>query len=416
MSTPATPTPPRPPQPLSADALQLAFAEACRVHAAGRLEEARAQYRSLLGYLPESALLHYNVGLVCYALREFDQALLAFSQAATYGPEDADTLFNLALCQKKTGDHPAAIATYLQILAASPDHVDSLYNLGGCYSAVHDEVRAMDCYHRVLTVQPGYHPAANNLAYLYHRAGEIDQAIHYYSQVLELRPEDESVRHMLASLLGVTPEHAPDAYVRDFFDAYAEGFEHSLVEELGYDNPRRLCECLCKSGAQPAVYAHGLDLGCGTGLSGLSFKALITVLDGVDLSRQMLAQAAQKGCYAVLHPDSILHYLDATAETYDFFLATDVFIYVGELLDVFNSAHAVARPQALFCFSTEHLDAGGYQLMQTGRFAYSHAYIRRIAAATGWIVLALEPTQLRKERETWIAGDLWVFQLDPAIA
>jgi predicted TPR repeat methyltransferase len=412
----STPEPPRPPQPLSAAALQLSFAEACRVHAAGSLEEARRQYRDLLGYLPESALLHYNVGLVCYALGEFDQALLAFSLAATYEPGDADTLFNLALCQKKSGDHPAAIATYLEILAARPDHLDSLYNLGGCYTAVRDEARAMDCYRRVLAAQPGYHAAANNLAYLHHRAGDIDLAIHYYSLVLELRPEDESVSHMLASLLGVTPEHAPDAYVRDFFDAYAEGFEHSLVEELGYDNPRKLCECLCKSGARPAVYAHGLDLGCGTGLSGLSFKAMITVLDGVDLSSKMLAQAAKKGCYAALHPDSILHYLDVTAETYDFFLATDVFIYVGELMDVFLAAHAKARPEALFCFSTEHLDGGGYQLMQSGRFAYCPAYVRRIAAATGWMVLALEPTRLRKERETWIAGDLWVFQLDPAVA
>ena len=132
----STPTPPRPPQPLSADALQQAFAEACRVHAAGSLEEARAQYRSLLGYLPESALLHYNVGLVCYALREFDQALLAFSQAATYGPEDADTLFNLALCQKKTGDHPAAIATYLQILAACPERLLS-HSLDGTHTLSH---------------------------------------------------------------------------------------------------------------------------------------------------------------------------------------------------------------------------------------------------------------------------------------
>jgi predicted TPR repeat methyltransferase len=57
------------------------------------------------------------------------------------------------------------------------------------------------------------------------------------------------------------------------------------------------------------------------------------------------------------------------------------------------------------------LDAGDYRLQQSGRFAYSRAYIHKIAAATGWTVLALEKTKLRKERNSWIAGDLWILQL-----
>ena len=138
----------------------------------------------------------------------------------------------------------------------------------------------------------------------------------------------------------------------------------------------------------------------------------LRILDGVDLSRNMLFQASHKGCYTSLYPDSILHHLHATAETYDFFLATDVFIYVGDLLETFMNVHAIARPAALFCFSTEYLDAGDYQLRQSGRFAYSRAYVHKIAAATGWTVLALEKTNLRKERDSWIAGDLWIFRLD----
>jgi predicted TPR repeat methyltransferase len=404
---------PTTPQSLSADDLRHAFALACTAQTEGRLEEAREQYLVLLGYLPESALLHYNVGLVYFDLGDFVQALRQFTLSASNGPEDADTLFNLALCQKKTGDQAAAIATYQRILTTDPDQADCQYNLGGCYRDLHDDDQAIACYQRVLAMDPDYLAAANNLAYLFHRAGEVDQAVLHYTQVLELRPEDESVRYLLASLLGTQLDHAPDAYVRNFFDTYAEGFEHSLVDELGYDNPQKLYECLCNSSARSAAYEHGLDLGCGTGLSGLSFKGVVTVLDGVDLSRNMLTQAAKKGCYTLLHPDSISHHLDATGETYDFFLATDVFIYVGDLLKIFTAAQAIARPEALFCFSTEHLDEDGFQLLQTGRFAYSHEYIRQIAASTGWTVLALEPTLLRKEREAWVTGDLWILRIDP---
>lgn len=50
--------------------------------------------------------------------------------------------------------------------------------------------------------------------------------------------------------------------VRHFFDAYAEGFEKSLVERLGYDNPRQLRECLMRYNAQKGQknnYGQGLD-------------------------------------------------------------------------------------------------------------------------------------------------------------
>jgi predicted TPR repeat methyltransferase len=92
----------------------------------------------------------------------------------------------------------------------------------------------------VLALDSEYLPALNNLAYLYHRSGDIQQAEVCYRQVLTLRPEDDSAHYMLASLLGTPLDHAPDSYVRHFFDAYAEGFEKSLVDGLGYDNPRQL--------------------------------------------------------------------------------------------------------------------------------------------------------------------------------
>jgi predicted TPR repeat methyltransferase len=78
---------------------------------------------------------------------------------------------------------------------------------------------------------------------------------------------------------------------------------------------------------------------------------------------------------------------------------------------LFTALRAIARPDAVFCFSTESLDSPGHQLRSTGRFAYSRDYILKIAAATAWTVLTEEKTKLRKERERWIDGDLWVLQM-----
>lgn len=400
------------PQIHSAEDLELLFTKACNAQTAGRFTEARDHYLILLGYFPDAVLLHYNIGLVHYNLQDYTKALGEFSLALTFQPEDADTLFNLALCLKKTGDCPAAIVAYGHAIAITPENADCWYNLAGCYRDIHDDMQAISCYCRVLGIQSEYLPAINNLAYLYHRTGDAEQAVDCYRQVLALRPEDDSARYMIACLQGTPLDHAPDSYIRNFFDMYAEGFEHSLVAELGYDTPRQLLDCFRRCSGHKAMYAHGLDLGCGTGLSGVAFAKVVPVLDGVDLSGNMLFQAAGKECYTDLHQDSIIHHLDRTADTYDFFLATDVFIYVGDLREIFAAVKAVARPAAIFCFSTENCKSTGYSLMKTGRFAYSRDYIRDIAAAAGCTVLAQEETRLRKERDSWIAGDLWVLRFD----
>ncbi len=399
---------------LSTEELNRLFSEACNAQTEGLFTEAIEKYLLLLDYFPEAPMLRYNLGLAYYGLDDFTSALLEFTQALTSLPEDTDTLFNLALCQKRTGDSQAAIATYRKFLQAMPDNTDGWYNLAGCYRDTYVDEQAISCYQKVLALDPQYLPALNNLAYLHHRTGDTQQAEICYRQVLTFRPNDDSAHYMLASLLGTPLDHAPDSYVQHFFDAYAEGFEKSLVDGLGYDNPRQLHECFKRCAVLKGMknnYDHGLDLGCGTGLGGIAFRKTVAVLDGVDLSANMLLQAAEKGCYNGLCQDSIIHYLRTTTETYDFFLATDVFIYVGALEDIFTALRAVARAEAVFCFSTEHLDAPGYQLQRTGRFAYSRDYILNLAAAAGWTVLIEEITRLRKERAQWITGDLWVLQL-----
>lgn len=389
---------------------QQTFDKACFAHDDGHLQEAQRLYLLLAGSYPKFPLLHYNLGLLYFQIDKFNKSLDHFYMAADLDPEDIDTLFNLALCQKKNKDVPGAISTLERILLIDPDDVESLFCLGGCYRDQYDNNKAINCYHRILALKPAYMPAVSNLAYVYHQAGENDKAIVYYSQVLEYQPENESVSYILSALHGIQLKQAPENYVRDFFNCYAGDFEHSLVVELGYDNPRQLFDCLGRSETPAAFYCHGLDLGCGTGLSGQVFKKIVTVLDGIDLSDKMLVQAASKGCYAHIHQDSIQHYLTSTNETYDFFIAADVFIYIGDLLPIFTLAQKICMPNALFCFSTERFDAEGYRLLPTGRFAYSPDYIRQLAALTGWTVVTQEAAPLRLEDGEWLIGDLWILR------
>jgi len=109
--------------------------------------------------------------------------------------------------------------------------------------------------------------------------------------------------------------------------------------------------------------------------------------------------------------DSIAAFLDKTVNRYNLFIATDVFIYIGALEELFRATFKTAEPSAYFCFSTEKLPGeDGFSLMTSGRFAYSNSYIYRTARKTGWTVLGSRNCKLRRERNEWIAGELWLLQ------
>ncbi|GAA6175475.1 class I SAM-dependent DNA methyltransferase [Sulfitobacter pacificus] len=82
---------------------------------------------------------------------------------------------------------------------------------------------------------------------------------------------------------------------REIYDAWAKTYE-TEVGEHGYATPGRCAAAL--AGMTPDLTAPLLDFGCGTGLSGLALKlAGFETIDGVDISKEMLAQATQKGVY-----------------------------------------------------------------------------------------------------------------------
>lgn len=399
-----------PNQPSNEEMNQL-FVQANEDHQNGLLDSAGAAYQRLLHYFPEAPLLYFHLGLVHFEQGEYENGRDAFARAADLNPEDMDILFNLALTQKKTGDLAGAILSYQRILEMEPASIDTLYNLAGCYKDSGQPAQAIETYLEVLQLAPD-HPSANsNLAYVYHRTGQTERAVYYYQQVLQYQPDHQAAQHMLAALTDSGTASTPESYVRGVFDNYSSHYERSLVVELEYCVPTTIRGVVDTGSAWKKTYDQGLDLGCGTGLGGQAFRDSIAVLDGVDLSEKMIAFAAAKHLYRNLHVGNVVNFLKSTRQSYDFYLAADVFAYVGELAETLSLLRERARRDVLCCFSTENTDGCGYQLQHTGRFAHTPAYIKEVAQATGWQVAATRKTSLRKEKGSWVKGDLWLLQL-----
>lgn len=375
------------------------------------LPEAIASYQRVLALDPQNAQAYYNLGVALQTAGDRQQAIASYAKALTIDPEDGDSYFNLALLLKENGEYEEAIAAYRMAIELNPRDVDIHFNLGIAHADRQELEKAVECYRQVLAVEPGYAPAYSNLGVVRHRQGKIEEAIECYRRALDLGHNIKANGHILAALTGQNTDTAPPEYISNLFDCYTERFDHSLITELEYQVPMLLGQALSVVSHDKALFENALDLGCGTGLSGVPFRNHVKRLNGVDLSGRILEIAQGKNIYDALHRAGIVEFLETTSEQYDLFVAADVVIYCGNLRPLFEGVRKQARPAAFFALSTESYEGEGWQLRQSGRYAHAWSYIEGLAVENGFHVEWRRRTGIRKEKGEWINGDLAVLRL-----
>jgi predicted TPR repeat methyltransferase len=239
-----------------------------------------------------------------------------------------------------------------------------------------------------------------------------EEAAAVLERCLKVDPANQTARFLLAAATGADGTSVPappPGFTATLFDRYAHRFDTHLVADLAYRGPEQLREVVDR--IQPQGQFDILDLGCGTGLVGLRFRDRARSLVGVDASEQMLRRASERGIYQRLEHGELLASLQAREAELDLILAGDVFIYVGELGEVFTAAHRALRPGGLFAFTVERHDAGdGFVVLPSRRYAHSRGYIESLAAGRGFAVLAADPIVLRVERGQEVAGIVFLLR------
>ena len=275
-----------------------------------------------------------------------------------------------------------------------------------------DLAGAAEVLEQALELAPDYAPAWFALGELREKTGDVDAAAAAYRKACEADPRDDRGALLNLMRLGAAaPTDMPRSYVRTLFDTYASKFDRALTEGLNYSAPALLLAAVEATG-KPRFTAM-LDLGCGTGLSGVPFRSRVDTLVGVDISPRMLDQAQQKNIYDRLEVGDLVECLadEKTAgETFDIVVAADVFAYLPDLAPVARATADVLMPGGIFVFTVEANDGDSVEMGESLRFSHGAGHVRAALEGAELVVLGLDSASTRTEKSWPVPGLLAVAQ------
>jgi predicted TPR repeat methyltransferase len=421
------------------DNAELAVNLSVALRRTGRLHEALQVAERARTLAPAQASCWNALGLAALELDRNEQALAAFDSGLALAPSHPALILHRAHALRRLGRNADALPAFAQVVAADPGLLDGWRGLANTQASLGRLDAALRSRERALALAPDDPEVAFELAVALLQSGSTDAAAERLEAALQAGaddaqvwswlgrarikqgdlpaaraafaqahardPDDPVIGHFQAALSGALPQAVESEYIRDFFNAFADRFEPTLVGNLAYDTPARLARALGEHGADSARSV--LDLGCGTGLMAQALARPGRVFDGVDLSPRMLEHARAKGLYRNLHAAEIIEFLHGARAQWDLILAADVFVYIAGLQPLFAAVAARLAPGGCFAFSIEASATADTELLPaTGRYRHAPARVERELADAGFVDIVREAIVVRLESGQPVAGEL----------
>ena len=376
-------------------------------HQAGRLEEAAAGYRQILGICPEDPDALHFLGLLQFQRGDAQAALQLIGQSLRSAPDNPHAWNNFANMLTVAGHSSDAQKAYRRVISLAPDSAEAYYNLALSLRDDGEPGQVVHFLQQAIVRSPNFFRAYETLAMLCYRLGDTGGAAETY-RVWSLRdPDNAKARHMAAATSGANvPPRAADEYVRLVFDSVAQGFDRNL-KNLGYRAPELVATALAEHAETRGAPLAVLDAGCGTGLCGPLVRRLCSSLVGVDLSPQMLELARERGSYDDLVVGELCGFMDSRANTFDAIVSADTLVYFGAIDNALAAANNALRPGGVFIATFEALPgegAEGYRIEIHGRYAHRESYVRQSLVEAGFERIQLTRQTLRQERLQDVIG------------
>ena len=376
-------------------------------HNAGRLTEAEVGYSRVLRQNPDDARALYGLGLLSYHSGAKDRGIQYLARSLECAPGNGRAWITLGSMYVETGRTTEAKNAYGRATQVAPELSDAWYNVGICLKREGDFDGAIAQLRRAVACATPFPQAYDALAALYYEHGRLQEAAQTLADWAVRDPKNPKALHMAAAASArEAPARASDEYVREHFDAFADGFDRNL-QELNYRAPELVAQALRSVSSAPLSAL--LDAGCGTGLCGPLVRPCCQTLVGVDLSPRMLERARSRGCYDELVAAELVTFMRKRPGSFDAIICADTLVYFGRLDEALHAARQTLRGAGPLVFTVEALAPGetaDHKLELSGRYAHGEGYLSRVLTAVGFQVESLSRVTLREERSMGVAGFL----------
>jgi predicted TPR repeat methyltransferase len=402
-----------------------ASAEACRslaavLHMSNQLDEAVKMWRAALKLEPGSGVCHFNLGLIFMARQDFSAAKESFTKALSAKPHLADAAFNLGRIAYHENDRSVAQKYFERTITIQANHGKAHSTLVQVLTEQGFEAEAIAAGRRGLMamrgnsgdVPKGYADVLMQTANACRRLDKLEDAAAWYREAVEIDPNNSIAKHLLAAAEGtMSQEHAREYAIKSF-DTFARSFDDHLLKTLNYRSPETLMADIAELRPRADALSDVLDLGCGTGLMGevLARHFQVSHLVGIDLSQNMLDVAVDKNLYQELIHGDLVPTMSARSDEFDLIVSADVFIYVGEVSEVFAQVARLLKPRGLFAFTIEISIEKDVELAPTGRYRHNKSYLHQLSAEYGMRLIREADGLIRKDVREDIVGCYLYFE------
>jgi predicted TPR repeat methyltransferase len=329
-------------------------------------------------------------------------------RAVLLRPSEPNYLNNLTASAAAV--RPGRVISWL--LALAPDHARAWTDQAFLDLRASKPGAASRAARNAQIVEPGLPESVGRAAQAQATGGHLEAARVVYRRYLLLEPSDQlGVGRDLARFGGIeTGQAMSRAFLASVFDGYATNFDAHLTETLRYVGPMVLARMLDALVAGPVDRA--VDLGCGSGLSGLELRRFARHLTGVDLSAGMLERARGRDVYDTLHHEEIVAWLEREEGRFEIAMAADVTSYLGDLAPFFRAVSSALAPGGLLAMTAHEQGAGDFGIVEGETYSHSHGYVEHVAREAGLTVLGLERGAMREENKQPLPTLFFVFGKD----
>lgn len=350
----------------------------------GKLDDAAAAAEELVSAYPDHGPGWHLLAVSRMDVGDPAGAAEALERLLALAPNDAEARGNYAVVLAKLGRRDEARSEFEQVVAAPNVAAESLLNFGMMREEEKEEAEALALYRRAAELDEQSSSICECFAKLAKRCGKSAMVVEHLRGVVAGYPtldfawfylagahldsgDEEAARTAMARYFELDPEDRlggnlvlgaggaaalpggpSTAFLQSFYRVRAGGWDKTVAEAYhGHDLVMAAFEGFLADGGKTD---HVLDAGCGSGSLGARMKPLVGLLDGVDISPEMIAEARTKNVYDFLEIGDLFDVLSARPGRYDLIVAAAVLFHFRDLDAVLKPLAMALKPdgQAIF--------------------------------------------------------------------